>query len=47
VGTVHFAVARENRPVFHQVMRHGDVGRSEVRRLTLVTALEMLRRTMT
>ncbi len=44
VGLVHIAVARENRPILHQAMRYGDVGRSEVRRLTIVEALEMSRR---
>lgn len=44
VGLVHFAVARENRPIFHQVMRYGDIGRSEVRRQTIITALEMVRK---
>jgi len=44
VGLVHIAVARENKPIFHQAMRFGDVGRSEIRRLTIVEALEMSRR---
>lgn len=44
VGLVHIAVARENKPIFHQAMRFGDVGRSEVRRLTVVEALEMARK---
>lgn len=44
VGLVHIAVARENKPIFHQAMRFGDVGRSEVRRLTIVEALEMARK---
>lgn len=44
VGLVHFAVARENKPIFHQVMRYGDVGRSEIRRQTIITALEMVRK---
>lgn len=44
VGLVHIAVARENKPIFHQAMRFGDVGRSEVRRLTIVEALEMVRK---
>jgi nicotinamide-nucleotide amidase len=46
VGLVHLAVARENKPIFHQVMRFGDVGRSEVRRLTVIEALGMLRKMM-
>lgn len=47
VGLVHLAVVRENRPILHQAMRFGDVGRSEVRRLTIVEALEMVRKMMT
>jgi nicotinamide-nucleotide amidase len=43
VGLIHIAVARENKPVFHQAMRFGDVGRSEVRRLTIEEALTMAR----
>jgi nicotinamide-nucleotide amidase len=43
VGLVHLAVARENRPVFHQAMRFGEIGRHEVRRQTIITALEMVR----
>ncbi len=46
VGLVHLAVARENKPIFHQAMRFGDLGRSEVRRLTVIEALEMLRKMM-
>jgi len=44
VGLVHFAVARENRPIFHQAMRFGDVGRSKVRLATMETALDMARK---
>lgn len=44
VGLVHIAVARENKPILHQAMRFGDVGRSEIRRETIVEALEMCRR---
>jgi nicotinamide-nucleotide amidase len=43
VGLVHFAVARENKPLFHQAVRFGDVGRTEVRRQTIITALDMVR----
>ena len=46
VGLVHFAAARENRPIFHQAKRYGDVGRSEVRRLSLMTAMEMVSKLM-
>lgn len=44
VGLVHLAVARENKPIFHQAMRFGDVGRSEVRRRTIIEALDMMRK---
>lgn len=44
VGLVHIAVARENKPIFHQAMRFGDVGRAEVRRLTTIEAIEMMRK---
>src|SRR5262249_45426626 len=44
VGLVHIAVARENKPIFHQAMRFGDIGRSKVRRETIVAALEMVRK---
>lgn len=43
VGLVHIAVARENKPIFHQAMRFGDVGRTQVRRLTIVEAIGMMR----
>jgi nicotinamide-nucleotide amidase len=46
VGLVHLAVARENKPIFHQAMRFGDIGRDKVRRETIVTALEMVRKMM-
>ncbi|MBI1338745.1 nicotinamide-nucleotide amidohydrolase family protein [bacterium] len=44
VGLVHLAVARENKPIFHQAVRFGDIGRGEVRRQTVVTALDMITR---
>ena len=44
VGLVHIAVARENKPIFHQAMRFGDIGRDKVRRQTIITALEMVRK---
>jgi len=47
VGLVHLAVARENKPIFHQVMRYGDIGRDKVRRETIITALEMVRKMIT
>ena len=46
VGLVHLAVARENKPIFHQAMRYGDIGRERIRRETIATALEMLRKMM-
>lgn len=46
VGLVHLAVARENKPIFHQAMRYGEIGRDRIRRETIVTALEMLRKMM-
>jgi nicotinamide-nucleotide amidase len=46
VGLVHFAVARENKPIFHQAMRFGEIGRNKVRLATIETALEMVRKMM-
>lgn len=46
VGLVHIAVARENRPIFHQALRLGDIGRTRIRRETIVTSLDMLRSMM-
>ena len=37
---------RENKPIFHQAMRYGDIGRERIRRETIATALEMLRKMM-
>lgn len=42
VGTVHFALARENAPIRHIVEHFGDIGRSEIRMASLETALQML-----
>ncbi|MFC7052894.1 CinA family protein [Hansschlegelia quercus] len=42
VGLVHFAAARAGRPTLHQARRFGDVGRGEVRRLSVIAALELL-----
>ncbi len=42
VGTVHFALARENAPIRHRVEQYGDIGRSEVRMASVETALQML-----
>jgi nicotinamide-nucleotide amidase len=41
VGLVHCAAARANR-VLHQEKRFGDLGRAEVRRLSVLVALAML-----
>lgn len=42
VGTVHFALARENAPIRHRMEQYGDIGRSEVRMASVETALQML-----
>ncbi|MEL6569529.1 MAG: CinA family protein [Pseudomonadota bacterium] len=42
VGTVHFGCARENRAVIHEMRQFGDIGRSEVRRLSLDVALDLI-----
>lgn len=42
VGTVHFALARENAPIRHRQESFGDIGRSEIRLASVETALEML-----
>jgi nicotinamide-nucleotide amidase len=47
VGLVHFAAARAGRPTLHHVERYGDIGRSEVRRKTVETALALLRQALT
>jgi nicotinamide-nucleotide amidase len=44
VGLVHLAAARENRGIQHEVLRLGDIGRSEIRMAAVVTALDLLRR---
>jgi nicotinamide-nucleotide amidase len=41
VGLVHFAAARSGRLV-HREQRYGDIGRDEVRRLSVLEALAML-----
>ena len=42
VGTVHFALARENAPIRHRLEQFDDIGRNEVRLASLETALNML-----
>lgn len=46
VGLVHIAAAREGRVVEHRVYEFGNVGRSEVRMLTVDAALKLLLRVM-
>ncbi len=43
VGLVHFAACRRGRPTLHRERRFGDVGRAEVRRLSVLEALELLK----
>ena len=42
VGLVHFAVATRGWRAYHREKRYGDIGRSEVRRLSVIEALTML-----
>lgn len=42
VGTVHFALARENAPIRHRLEQYGDIGRTEVRLASVETAIQML-----
>ena len=42
VGTVHFALARENAPIRHQMENFGDIGRSEIRMASVEVALQMM-----
>ncbi|MAK61943.1 MAG: damage-inducible protein CinA [Ponticaulis sp.] len=46
VGTVHFAMARENAPIRHRLEQYGDIGRSEVRLSSVETALMMLQESL-
>lgn len=46
VGTVHFALARENQPIRHIVEQFGEIGRAEVRTAALETACNMLIQSM-
>jgi nicotinamide-nucleotide amidase len=42
VGLVHFAAAPRGGPLIHRERRFGDIGRAEVRRLSVLEALSML-----
>ncbi|MEO8301034.1 MAG: CinA family protein [Rhizomicrobium sp.] len=42
VGLVHIAAARAGEPTVHRECRFGDIGRGEIRRKSVETALEML-----
>jgi len=42
VGLVHFAAAARNGQRIHHEARYGDIGRSEVRRRSVLQALAML-----
>ena len=43
VGLVHFAAAARDGRHIHREMRYGDIGRSEIRRLSVLDALDLLR----
>lgn len=43
VGLVHFACARRDGTAVHQERRFGEIGRAEVRRLSVLQALDLLR----
>ena len=42
VGLVHFAAAARDGRLFHREKRYGDIGRSEIRRLSVIEALGFL-----
>jgi nicotinamide-nucleotide amidase len=42
VGLVHFAAAAKDGRLINREQRYGDIGRSEVRRLSVIEALAML-----
>ena len=42
VGLVHFAAAAKDGRLIHREKRYGDIGRSEVRRLSVIEALDMM-----
>ncbi len=41
VGLVHFAATRRSGNMLHREMRYGDLGRSEIRRRAVLTALTL------
>jgi len=43
VGLVHFAAATRNGALTHKEMRYGDIGRAQVRQLSVLQALAMLK----
>lgn len=43
VGLVHFACARRDGGTIHREKRFGEIGRAEVRRLSVLEALDLLR----
>ncbi len=47
VGLVHFAAAREGRETIAEAHRFGDIGRAEVRMVSVEVALNLLRRQLT
>jgi nicotinamide-nucleotide amidase len=44
VGLVEFACARTGRPTLLETRRFGDIGRSAIRRLSVLVALDLIRR---
>lgn len=41
VGLVHFAAARRDGKTLHREMRFGDIGRAEIRRRSMLVALQL------
>jgi nicotinamide-nucleotide amidase len=42
VGLVHFAALRRGGPTLHREIRFGDLGRTEVRRKSVIAALALV-----
>lgn len=42
VGLVHFAAVRRGGSTLHRVMKFGEIGRAEIRRRSVIVALELL-----